>query len=75
MGEVQTKYSRKGKVNEKISCTPINPKKYPSFFATFSEEEILAANKAVLLTSTRKRYSTNIEYVLLIRPMLSITEN
>ena len=27
----------------------------PSFFATFSEEEILAANKAVLLTSTRKR--------------------
>ena len=27
----------------------------PACFATFSEEEILAANKAVLPTSTRKR--------------------
>ena len=27
-GEVQKKYSRKGKLNEKNSCTPINPKKY-----------------------------------------------
>ena len=26
-GEVQKKYSRKGKLNEKNSCTPINPKK------------------------------------------------
>ena len=26
--KVQKKYSRKGKVNEKNSCTPINPKKY-----------------------------------------------
>ena len=25
--EVQKKYSRKGKLNEKKSCTPINPKK------------------------------------------------
>ena len=27
-GKVQKKYSRKGKLNEKNSCTPINPKKY-----------------------------------------------
>ena len=27
-GEVQKKYSRKGNLNEKNSCTPINPKKY-----------------------------------------------
>ena len=27
-GEVQKKYSREGKLNEKNSCTPINPKKY-----------------------------------------------
>ena len=27
-GEVQKKYSRKGQLNEKKSCTPINPKKY-----------------------------------------------
>ena len=27
-GEVQKKNSRKGKLNEKNSCTPINPKKY-----------------------------------------------
>ena len=27
-GEVQKKYSRKGKFNEKNSCTPIYPKKY-----------------------------------------------
>ena len=27
-GEAQTKYSRKGKLNEKNSCTPINRKKY-----------------------------------------------
>ena len=27
-GEVQKKYPRKGKLNEKNSCTPINPKKY-----------------------------------------------
>ena len=26
-GEVQKKYSRKGRLNEKNSCTPINPKK------------------------------------------------
>ena len=26
-GEVQKKYSHKGKLNEKNSCTPINPKK------------------------------------------------
>ena len=25
-GEVQKQYSRKGKLNEKNSCTPINPK-------------------------------------------------
>ena len=30
-GEVQKNYSRKGKLNEKNSCTPINPKKY-SFY-------------------------------------------
>ena len=27
-GEVQKKYSRKGKLNKKNSCTPINPNKY-----------------------------------------------
>ena len=27
-GEVQKKYSRKEKINEKNSCSPINPKKY-----------------------------------------------
>ena len=27
-GEVQKKYSHKGKLNEKNSCTPIDPKKY-----------------------------------------------
>ena len=30
-GEVQKKYSRKGKLNEKNSCTPINPKKYSCY--------------------------------------------
>ena len=30
-GEVQKKYSSKGKLNEKNSCTPINPKTY-SFY-------------------------------------------
>ena len=30
-GEVQKKYSRKGKSNEKNSCTPINPKKYSCY--------------------------------------------
>ena len=29
--EVQKKYLRKGKLNEKNSCTPINPKKYSCF--------------------------------------------
>ena len=28
---VQKKYSRKGKLNEKKSCTPINPKKYSCY--------------------------------------------
>ena len=30
-GEEQKKYSRKGKLNEKNSCTPINPKKYSCY--------------------------------------------
>ena len=30
-GEVQKKYSHKGKLNEKNSCTPINPKKYSCY--------------------------------------------
>ena len=30
-GEVQTKYSREGKVNEKNLCMPINPKKYSCY--------------------------------------------
>ena len=30
-GEVQKKYSPKGKLNEKNSCTPINPKKYSCY--------------------------------------------
>ena len=30
-GEVPKKYSRKGKLNEKNSCTPINPKKYSCY--------------------------------------------
>ena len=29
--KVQKKYSRKGKLNEKNSCTPINPKKYSCY--------------------------------------------
>ena len=29
--EVQKKNSRKGKLNEKNSCTPINPKKYSCY--------------------------------------------
>ena len=29
--EYKKKYSRKGKLNEKKSCTPINPKKYSSY--------------------------------------------
>ena len=31
MGEVQKKYSCKGKLNEKNSCTPINPKNYSRY--------------------------------------------
>ena len=30
-GEVQKKYSRKRKLNEKNSCTPINPEKYSCY--------------------------------------------
>ena len=30
-GEVKKKHSRKGKLNEKNSCTPINPKKYSCY--------------------------------------------
>ena len=30
-GEVQKKYSRKGKLNKKKLCTPINPKKYSCY--------------------------------------------
>ena len=30
-GEVQKKYSRRGKLKEKNSCTPINPKKYSCY--------------------------------------------
>ena len=30
-GEVQKKNSRKGKLNEKNSCKPINPKKYSCY--------------------------------------------
>ena len=30
-GEVHKKYSRKAKLNEKNSCTPINPKKYSCY--------------------------------------------
>ena len=30
-GEVQKKYWREGKLNEKNSCTPINPKKYSCY--------------------------------------------
>ena len=30
-GEVQKKNSRKGKLNEKNSCTPINPKTYSCY--------------------------------------------
>ena len=30
-GEVQKKNSREGKLNEKNSCTPINPKKYSCY--------------------------------------------
>ena len=30
-GAVQKKYSRKGKLNEKNCCTPINPKKYSCY--------------------------------------------
>ena len=30
-GEVQKKNSRKGKLNEKNSCTPINPKKHSCY--------------------------------------------
>ena len=30
-GEVQKKYSHKGKLNEKNSCMPINPKKYSCY--------------------------------------------
>ena len=31
MGEVQKKYSCKGKLNEKNSCRPINPKNYSCY--------------------------------------------
>ena len=31
VGEVQKKYSRKEKLNEKNSCKPINPKKYSCY--------------------------------------------
>ena len=50
-GEVQKKYSRKGKLNEKNSCTPINPKKYScyglklKFMKEFDKEKISAAQK------------------------------
>ena len=30
-GRTKKKYSRKGKLNEKNSCTPINPKKYSCY--------------------------------------------
>ena len=44
----------------------------PSCFATFSEEEILAADKAVLPTSTRKRQVFGLcPFLLLGRKSLS----
>ena len=36
-GEVQKKYSRKGKLNEKNSCTPINPQKYSCYGLKYME--------------------------------------
>ena len=44
-GEVPKKYSRKRKLNEKNSCTPINPKKYSCYgpktaYKEFDNEKI-----------------------------------
>ena len=61
-GELQKKYSRKGQLNEKKSCTPINPKKYSchgqkkkSYKEFDNEKKITAARKSP--TSTPHNFS------------------
>ena len=59
------KYSRKGKLNEKNSCTPINPKKYSCYGLKKIHTRNLITKKK---TAARKFPSLPITF-LMVRPL------
>ena len=52
MDEVQKKYLREGKLNEKNSCTPINPKKYSCYGLKNSYKEFENEKKFLWLENS-----------------------
>ena len=67
-GEVQKKYSRNGKLSEKNSCTPINPKKYSCHGLTKIHTRNLITKK---IPAARKFLSPPPITFLMVRPLVS----
>ena len=63
-GEVQKIYSRKGKLNEKNSCTPINPKK----FSCYGLKKIHTRNLITKKIPAAQKFPTPPIIFLMVRP-------
>ena len=60
-GEVQKKYSRRGKLSEKHSCMPINPKKYSCYGLNQRREKLLfLTTNVAALTSRANQQSVKV---------------
>ena len=64
MGEVQKKYSCKGKLNEKNSCTPINPKNY----SRYDLKKIHTRNLMTKKIPAARKFPTSPITFLIVRP-------
>ena len=72
-GEVQKKYSRKGKLNEKNSCTPINPKKYSCYGLKKNSYKEFDNEKKIAVA---RKFPTPTITFLMVRPLgaISVTQ-
>ena len=67
MGEVPKKYALKGKLNEKNSCTPINPKKY----SCYGLKKIHTRNLITKKIPAARKFPTPTITFLMVRPLVT----
>ena len=80
-GQGTKKYSRKGKLNEKNSCTPINPEKYARYglkknsIKEFDNEKNIPAVRTAHVYGKRQKSDSSWEFLKIENEQINTAQN